>query len=91
MVLVASVCGKLADKWAATPGWFWFLTSRNVLTVVRHSAFYLIALQVLDGVSMDYLRRAAYADHGRSRQGNGTLQFPAGSCAVRNGTRRCAQ
>lgn len=55
MVVVASVCGKLADRWGRKPllllG-FAALALRNALTVINHSPFYLIGLQTLDGVAM---------------------------------------
>jgi MFS family permease len=55
MVVVAIACGKLADKWGRKPLFllgFGVLALRNALTVVSHGAFYLIALQALDGVAM---------------------------------------
>jgi predicted MFS family arabinose efflux permease len=55
MVVVASVCGKLADRWGRKPllllG-FAALALRNALTVVNHNPLYLIGLQTLDGVAM---------------------------------------
>jgi MFS family permease len=55
MVVVASISGKLADRWGRKPllllG-FAALALRNALTVVNHSPFYLIGLQALDGVAM---------------------------------------
>ncbi len=55
MVIVAVVCGKLADKWGRKRLFligFAFLVVRNVLTIVSHNEFYLISLQALDGVAM---------------------------------------
>jgi MFS family permease len=55
MVVVAILCGKLADKWGRKRLFsigFGFLVLRNVLTVVSHNEFYLISLQALDGIAM---------------------------------------
>ncbi len=55
MVVVAILCGKLADTWGRKRLFligFAFLAVRNGLTVVSHNEFYLISLQALDGVAM---------------------------------------
>ena len=55
MVLVAIVCGKLADKWGRKPLFligFAALALRNGITVLSHDPYYLIGLQALDGVAM---------------------------------------
>jgi predicted MFS family arabinose efflux permease len=55
MVVVAILCGKLADKWGRKRLFligFAFLALRNGLTVVSHNEYYLISLQALDGVAM---------------------------------------
>ena len=55
MVGVALWAGKAADKWGRKPLFligFAILALRNALTVVNHNEFYLISLQVFDGVAM---------------------------------------
>ncbi|HSU54865.1 MAG TPA: MFS transporter [Candidatus Dormibacteraeota bacterium] len=55
MVVVAILCGKLADKWGRKRLFligFGFLVLRNALTVVSHNEYYLISLQSLDGIAM---------------------------------------
>ena len=55
MIGVAMVAGKLADQWGRKPLFligFATLALRNGLTVVNHNEYYLIGLQVLDGVAM---------------------------------------
>ncbi|HEX4164214.1 MAG TPA: MFS transporter [Bryobacteraceae bacterium] len=55
MVVVAVLCGRLADKWGRKRllliG-FAFLAARSILTVVSHNGYYLISLQALDGIAM---------------------------------------
>ena len=58
MVVVAILCGKLADKWGRKRLFligFAFLALRNGLTVVSHNEYYLISLQALDGVAMGFM------------------------------------
>ncbi|MGC2657063.1 MAG: MFS transporter [Bryobacteraceae bacterium] len=55
MVLVAILCGKLAQKWGRKPLFligFGVLALRNAATVFSHDPYYLIGLQALDGVAM---------------------------------------
>lgn len=55
MVFVAIWTGKLADRWGRKRLFligFGALALRNALTVVSHNGYYLISLQVLDGVAM---------------------------------------
>jgi predicted MFS family arabinose efflux permease len=54
MIGVAALAGRLATSWGRKPLFlvaFAALALRNALTVLNHSPFYLIALQVLDGVA----------------------------------------
>lgn len=59
MVVVAIVCGKLADNWGRKRLFligFAFLAVRNILTVVSHNECYLISWQALDGIAMGIYR-----------------------------------
>ena len=54
MIAVAAYSGKKADKWGRKPLFlaaFAFLALRNGLSVASHNPFYLISLQVFDGVA----------------------------------------
>ena len=54
MVGVAIVAGRKADPWGRKPLFliaFVFLAVRNGLSVVSHNAYYLISLQMFDGVA----------------------------------------
>ncbi len=54
MVLIAMFAGKKADSWGRKPLFllaFAFLALRNGLNLASHNAFYLIGLQVFDGVA----------------------------------------
>ena len=54
MVGVAIVAGRKADPWGRKPLFliaFAFLAIRNGLSVVSHNAYYLISLQMFDGVA----------------------------------------
>jgi predicted MFS family arabinose efflux permease len=55
MVIVAVICGKLAEKWGRKRLFligFAVLALRNGLTIASHNEYYLISLQALDGVAM---------------------------------------
>jgi len=54
VVLVAMFAGKKADSWGRKPLFlaaFAFLALRNGLNLASHNAFYLIGLQVFDGIA----------------------------------------